>query len=387
MLIGITGAPSKGKSSFFSAATMIDVPISPRPFTTIEPNKGMTSVNVQCAEVPLGVKCNPKNSKCENGKRTIPISVLDLAGLVPGAHEGRGLGNRFLDSVRNADVLIQIVDVSGTTDLEGNPIETGNPEEEVLFLENEIDLWLSGIIKRSWPRIQGKNLDSVYSVLTGLNVSKSDIEFIVNEIGLSSERIAWKDIDINNFAREVRRITMPIVIAANKIDLPGARNNYEKLIERFPEKVIIPTYADGELALRRAAKAGLIKYSSGAQDFEIIKASEIQKVALEKIRSIITKNGGTGVQQAIDAAVFKQLGLIVVYPVSDENKYTDNFGNVLPDAIFVKKGTTALQLAEKIHTDLAKSFIYAVDAKKKIRISKDHKLNDGDIIRIVSGAR
>lgn len=387
MLIGITGAPSKGKSSFFSAATMIDVPISPRPFTTIEPNKGMTSVSVQCAEVSLGVKCNPQNSKCENGRRTIPIGLLDLAGLVPGAHEGRGLGNKFLDSIRNADVLIQIVDVSGTTDLEGNPTDSENPEDEVLFLENEIDLWLSGIIKRSWSRIQGKNLDALYSVLTGLNMSRADIEFITNRLGLSSERIAWKDSDIDNFAREVRKITMPIVIAANKVDLSNGVSNYTKLVERFPDKVIIPTYADGELALRKAAKAGLIKYVPGSSDFEIIKANDVQQKALEKIRSVMKKNGNTGVQQVIDAAVFKQLGLIVVYPVSDENKYMDNFGNVLPDAIFVRKGTTALQLAERIHTDLAKTFIYAVDAKKKIRISKDHALNDGDVIRIVSGAR
>jgi ribosome-binding ATPase YchF (GTP1/OBG family) len=385
MLIGITGAPSKGKSTFFSAATMVNVPISPRPFTTIQPNKGATYVRVDCPCKEIGTKCNPKNSKCENGKRLIPMSVVDLAGLVPGAHEGKGLGNRFLDDVRTADVLIQIVDASGKTDAEGNPIENFDPAEEIIFLENEITLWITSIIKRAWPKIKGRGTDEIASILTGLKIKKAGIERVAEKLGLPIEKINWTDEEILAFSKSIKEHAMPIVIAANKIDLPGATDKYQKLKQQFPDKIILPVYADGELALRKASERGIVKYVPGDVDFEIINASPEQKGALEKIREVMKKNNGTGVQQVIDEAVFNQLKLIVVYPVSDENKYTDHFGSVLPDAVLVKQGTTAIEFAEGIHADLAKHFIFAVDARKKLRVAKDYALKDKDIIKIVSG--
>jgi hypothetical protein len=385
MLIGISGKPSSGKSTFFSAATLLDVPISARPFTTIDPNKGITYIRVKCPCVELGVKCNPQNSQCDNGVRLIPINIIDLAGLVPGAHEGRGLGNKFLDDVRSAEVLIQVVDVSGKTDAEGVPCEHYDPAEEVKFLEREVTLWISGIIKRGWNKIKGKNIEALSSLLTGLKINESQIEHAAKNVGVSTESINWNDEEILEFSKEVRKIAMPIIIAANKIDLPGAHENYMRLKEKYPDKIIIPTYAEGELALRKAAQKNIIKYTPGDKEFEIIGGDERQKAALLKIKKIMEIYGGTGVQQTINAAVFEQLKLIIVYPVSDEHKFTDNKGNVLPDAIPLRKGATVLQLAEKIHSDLAKSFIFAIDAKKKMRVSKDHILNDGDVIRIVAG--
>ncbi|MCS7109670.1 MAG: TGS domain-containing protein, partial [Candidatus Micrarchaeota archaeon] len=225
------------------------------------------------------------------------------------------------------------------------------------------------------------------SVLTGLNISEEEIEKVAKRMSLPLERINWSDEDIFEFSKNIKREVMPIIIAANKIDLPGAKENFLRLKERFPDKLIIPTYAEGELALRKAAKNGIIKYNPGENDFLVLNANEQQKAALGKIKKVMEENNGTGVQQLIDKAVFEFLNLIVVYPVSDENKYSDNFGNILPDAILVKKGTTAIQLAEKIHTQLAKNFIYAIDAKKKIRVSKDYVLNNGDIIKIVSASR
>jgi hypothetical protein len=385
MLVGITGAPSKGKSTFFSAATMVNVPISPRPFTTIEPNKGATYVRVDCPCKGLGTKCNPKNSKCENGKRLIPMSMVDLAGLVPGAHEGKGLGNQFLDDVRTADVLIQIVDTSGKTDAEGNPTNGFDPAEEIIFLENEIVFWISNIIKRAWPKIKGKDIDAVAGTLTGLKIKKSEIEKVAEKLSLAIEKINWTDDEILLFAKTIREHAMPIVVAANKIDIPGAMENCSKLKERFPDKIILPVYADGELALRKASEKGLVKYTPGDPDFEILNATPQQKEALEKIKAVVKMNKGTGVQQVIDEAVFNQLGLIVIYPVSDEHKYTDHFGAVLPDAVLIRKGTTAVEFAGGIHADLAKNFIFAIDARKKLRVGKDHELNNGDIIKIVSG--
>lgn len=386
-LIGICGKPSTGKSTFFSAATLIDVPISARPFTTVVPNKGIAFVRAKCPCIELGTKCNPLNSRCENGTRYIPINFVDLAGLVPGAHAGKGLGNRFLDEIRQADALIQIIDVSGRTDEMGNPCRFHDPANEIIFLEEEITLWIAGIIHRAWSRIKGRDLSVLAATLSGLKITEEQIADAAARLGLPPERINWSEDDVKAFANEVRKIALPTIIAANKIDIPGARENFEQLKSKFPHKMIIPTYADGELALRRAEQKGLIKYSIGAEDFEILSGNAEQIAALEKIKKILKENHGTRVQEVLETATFKLLKLIVVYPVSDENKYTDHFDNVLPDAVLIKEGSTAMELAAHIHTDLAKNFIFAIDAKNKMRVGRDYKLKDGDIVRIVAGKR
>jgi len=393
LLIGLTGKPSGGKSTIFSALTLINIPISPRPFTTIDPNKGTAFIRSKCPCSEFGIKCNPKNSKCVNGERLIPINVVDLAGLVPGAHEGKGLGNKFLDDVRTADALIQIVDVSGKTDAEGNPCEFYDPADEIIFLENEIVYWIIGIIKRAYPKIKGKNIHSFSEILSGLKVTEDSLRNIFSKFALNTERMELNDSDIEKISRDLRERCMPIIIAANKIDIKGAKENFEKLKFKFPERTIIPTYADGELALRKAEKNGLIEYDIGANDFKMEnenkmkneKINEKQKEALEGIRKVMKEFGGTGVQTVLEKTVFDILNLIIVYPVSDESKYTDNFGNVLPDALLVKKDTTVIEFAGKIHTDLAKNFVTAIDAKTKMKLARDHVLKDGDIIRIVSG--
>ncbi|MBI4399505.1 redox-regulated ATPase YchF [Candidatus Micrarchaeota archaeon] len=387
MLIGLIGKPNAGKSTFFSASTLVDVAIANYPFTTIEPNKGITYVRVNCACKELKVTCKPNNSKCENGIRLIPIATLDVAGLVPGAHTGKGLGNKFLDDLRNADALIQVVDVSGTTDEEGKESTSYDPAKEIVFLENEIVEWTAGIIRRAWSKVKGGNRESLISLLTGLGIKKEHVEIAINQSYLTSENINWSDGDILLFSKKIREIAKPIIIAANKVDLPKSQENIEKLRKDFPNKIIYPCYAEGELALRKANEKKLIRYTPGDPDFEVIDKSmaEKQVMALGFIRNLMKRYGSTGVQEVINNAVFKQLNLIVVYPVEDENKYTNNFGAVLPDAHLIQQGSTALDLAAKIHSDLAKHFIFAVDAKNKMRVGKDYKLKNGDVIKIIAG--
>ena len=383
MLIGICGKTNTGKTTFFSAATLVDAEIADRPFATIDPNKGIGYVRTKCPCSELGVKCSPKNSKCVNGIRMIPINIIDIAGLVPGAHEGRGLGNKFLDDIRTADGTIQVIDVSGKTDQDGNPCENYDPANEIRFLEEEFTEWIVGIMKRNWGKIKGRDIDEVAKVLSGLKVPESVVREVAEEANLETERINWSDEKIRSFVLGIRK-RFPIVIAANKIDLEGADENYRRLLREFPDKKIIPTYADGELALRRAAKNGIVRYEPGDEDFEILNANSEQEKALEKIRSVMKKYGGTGVQKAIDELVFGEMKMIVVYPVADETHFTDGSGNVLPDAILVPKGTTAIQLAELIHEEIAKNFITAIDARTKMKIGRDHILKNGDVIKIVS---
>jgi len=389
MLLGIIGAPNKGKSTLFSALTMLDVAIANYPFTTIKPNHGVAYVSKRCVDSELGVKCNPKNSICMNGTRLIPIEVVDVAGLVPNAHLGKGMGNQFLNDLISADAFIQVVDVSGKTDENGNPCEKCDPAKEFKIVNNELAYWLRDIIKRHINRIE-KRSDSVAGlaeILSSFKVGEKQIEEAAEKSYLSLSGINWGDEDILSFARELLRISKPVAVAANKLDM-ASKEDLDQLKAELKDTLVIGCSGAAELTLRKAAKAGIIDYTPGATEFRIVgKPSKEQEDALNYLAEYIKKNNGTGLQQLINSVVFDLLKMIVVYPVEDENKYTDHYGNVLPDAFLVKEGTTAIELAEKIHTSLAKNMIYAVDAKKKMRVPKDYKLKDNDVIKFVSTAK
>ncbi|MFP3278854.1 MAG: redox-regulated ATPase YchF [Candidatus Micrarchaeota archaeon] len=389
MLLGIIGAPNKGKSTLFSALTMLDVAIANYPFTTIKPNHGVAYVSRKCVDSELGVKCNPKNSICMNGTRLIPIEVVDVAGLVQNAHLGKGMGNQFLNDLISADAFIQVVDVSGKTDENGNPCEKCDPAKEFKIVNDELAYWLRDIIKRHINRIE-KRSDSVAGlaeILSSFKVGEKQIEEAAERSYLSLSGINWGDEDILSFARELLRISKPVAVAANKLDM-ASKEDLDRLKAELKDTLVIGCSGAAELTLRKAAKAGIIDYTPGATEFRIVgKPSKEQEDALNYLAEYIKKNNGTGVQQLINSVVFNLLKMIVVYPVEDENKYTDHYGNVLPDAFLVKEGTTAIELAEKIHTSLAKNMIYAVDAKKKMRVPKDYKLKDNDVIKFVSTAK
>ncbi|MEM7821066.1 MAG: redox-regulated ATPase YchF [Candidatus Aenigmatarchaeota archaeon] len=379
MQIGVVGKTNTGKSSFFKAATLIDVEISNRTFVTIKPNVGIGYVTTKCPHTELKVACNPKNSQCSNGTRLIPVKILDVAGLVPGAHTGKGLGNQFLNDLVPADCLVHVVDASGTTDAEGKPTEGYDPCEDILFLENEIDLWFTDVIRRNIEKIKDKG--KATEVLAGLGIRKEHVEAAIAKTGLQPEQLA----------KELRLLSKPMIIAANKIDLTAGPTNFEKMKKMFPHMTIIPVCAEAEIALRSAAKNGLIRYVPGASEYEVpdpSKLSKDQACALEFIREkILRKWGSTGVQSCLNAAVFDVLKYMAVYPVENETKWTDKKGNVLPDVYLMPPGSTAKDLAFKIHADIGKGFLYALDARTKRRLSADYQVRQNDVISIVSAAK
>ena len=396
--IGIVGKPSCGKTSFTNAACMTDFKVGSYPFTTIDANVGVTHVRTQCACKDFDVEDNPQNSICIDGIRLVPVKLIDVAGLVPGAHEGRGMGNKFLDDVRQADVLIHIVDASGALDAEGQEVSAGayDPLDDVKFLEEEITQWMLGIITKDWRRITGRvrsegaKLDELLlEKLSGLKINRSHILKALRKSELKAESVdKWSDEEIKGFVLTLQRGAKPIIIAANKIDRPGADENYERLKEAYPDTLVIPVSALAERALKDLDKKEIIKYIPGDDDFEFLKQDDLKEAEiaqLEKIREhILKKYTGTGVQKILNSAVFEFLNMITVYPVHDASSLTDTDGNVLPDVFLVPSGTTAKEFAGHIHTDLMESFIHAIDARTNMRISDKHELKDRDVIKIVS---
>jgi ribosome-binding ATPase YchF (GTP1/OBG family) len=398
-LLGIVGKPNTGKSTFFSAATLVPVEIASYPFTTIKPNRGIGYLRTPCVHKEFDVEDNPKNSICLDGIRLVPVELIDCAGLVPGAWQGRGLGNQFLDEIRKADALIHIVDAAGATDIEGKMCKPGthDPLEDVKFLETEITMWLAQILKKDWPKLartaeSGKEgLASLLETrLSGLAIRRAHIIEVLRKTGLNAEKPTfWSDDDLMRFLDTLRSISKPMLIAANKIDLPTAEENAERLKELG--YMVIPSCAEAELALRRAAEKKLIEYRPGDCGFNIMKPEEltdVQSKALKVVQEgVLRKFGSTGVQEAINMAFFKLLNMIVVYPVEDLEHLSDHEGRVLPDAYVVPYGTTARQLAYIVHTELGESFIYAIEAHEKKRVGEDYVLKDRDVVSIVSARK
>lgn len=390
--IAVTGKPNVGKSSFFNSATLSEVEVASYPFTTIDANKAVGHVISKCPCQELNVTCSPRTSRCEEGQRLIPVELVDVAGLVPGAHEGRGLGNKFLDDLRQAKAFIHIIDASGSTDEEGRPCEAGShdPLDDVEFLEHEITMWLYGILKKNWNRLVRKSLSEKLNFARVLAEQLSGTGITLEEVAESMKIIEkdidkWTDEDIIEFLDNLLHRAKPMLIVANKADIPGAEENVHRLQDKYDN--VIPASAESELALIRASEAGLISYFPGDPDFKINepdKLSEPQLKALNYIKeNVLDKYGSTGVQQALNKVVFDILDMIVVYPVEDEHKLCDQKGNVLPDAILIPQGSKPRDLAYLVHTDIGDRFMHALDARSCRRVSSDYELENCDVISII----
>ena len=392
MLIGIVGKPNCGKSTFFKAATLADVEIGNYPFVTIKANIGVAYAKTKCVDQHFQKQCNPREGHCLNHNRFLPVQLIDVAGLVPEAYQGKGMGNEFLNDLNQADILIHIIDVSGSTNEKGELVEplSYDPSNDIKFLEKELDMWFFSILNKNWEKFsktaqleKQSVIKTITKQMSGLRVTEDIVKESLKE-EFPEELTKWTKNQIIELASSLREKTKPIIIGANKIDIKGSEKNFKKIKKEFPHYTIIPCSADSELALREATKKELIDYVPGESTFKIKeKTNKQQQQALEFIKkTILTTYKSTGVQNLIDTAIFDVLKYIPVYP--GDNKLIDKDGNLLPDCFLMKKDSTAENFAFRIHTDIGKNFIKAVNIKTKQVIGKDYKLKKDDVIEIMT---
>ena len=423
MRIGLVGKPNVGKSTTFSAMTQTPVDIANYPFTTIEPNVGVAWLPLPsvcaCSELRArreetgrlepsaeddprrGSICTPNSGSCTDHRRLVPVTLVDVAGLVPGAHEGKGRGNQFLSDLARCDALIQVVDVSGSTDIDGNPVGSGgsDPIEEHRFLVNELEEWIAGILGTGWKRGARKAqaegdralIDYAVEQLTGIGATEHHVVAGFNAVrsGHPDAYVPWDwgEAEMKSMSSAIRSELFPISVAANKADL-AMSGSWAPLAEMIGSDggVLVATSAEAELALSRASQAGLIERSPGESEFEITqegegRLSQAQRKALAAISESLVWDGG-GLVGLLSEVVFGTLSRRVAYPVQDETHWVDGDGNTLPDALLVEQGTTAKGLAYAVHSDLGDGFIRAVDARSSRVIGAEHEVQDGDVISI-----
>ena len=343
---------------------------------------------------------NPNNSKCKDGWRYIPVELIDLPGLIKDAWKGKGLGNQFLSIAAQSDALLHVVDCSGSIDASGKITEagTGDPVSDFADIEEELIMWYQKILEGNRDKVS-KNInsgtelvDAFTDLYMGIGVKKNHVIQALKISELEEKKFDDYDSqDTKQFAKILRKISKPTLIVANKIDVPGADKNFNRLRERYNEVITVPASADSELTLRRAEQQQLIKYSPGSEQFDIVNPEELndkQTNALNFIKQdIMGEYMRTGVQFAINVTVFKLLKMNAVYPVADETNLSDKKGHVLPDLILLKDGATVKDLANEIHTGLSKGLLHAKDLRYNLRLPTHYQLRDRDVISLVSATK
>jgi len=391
VVIGIVGKPNVGKSTFFKSVTLLPVKISNYPFTTVQPYIGTGYLVIDCIEKHFGIKCTPRAGICRRGKRFIPIQIIDIPGLVEEAHKGKGLGNAFLDVTRNADVLINIIDIAGTTDKEGNPVPAGSydPLEDFIWVENEIDTWFYHKIKKNLIKLyekyknEPKEIENkLIKLLASFKIKEEIFRYVLEKFNNDIIDIIKDEDKLFRFIKEIRRLGKPIVYAANKIDLHQGKIFYKKVIREYKDKVIIPTSAFVELGLRILDAEGKIEYIPLESEIEIkVNDPQVEIFVDYAKENVLKEFGSTGVQDILNVAIFNVAGFIAVWPVANEN-LADSKGRILPDVILMPKGSKVKDLALKLHTEIYEKFIVAKELKSGKILKKDDLLSHNDVIKI-----
>ncbi|KAK0735648.1 P-loop containing nucleoside triphosphate hydrolase protein [Apiosordaria backusii] len=398
-LIGLVGKPSAGKSSTLNSLTDASSKVGNFPFTTIDPQRaiGYLQIDCACTRYNLTDKCRPNYGSCVNGRRSVPIELLDVAGLVPGAHEGKGLGNKFLDDLRHADALIHVVDASGTTDAEGKVTRGYDPSVDIAWLRSEIVAWIRGNLMTKWGSIKRRHIavkatavETLQNQLSGYGSTSAVVARTLDKLGLKEPLEEWSDETIDRVVNAFTDEKFPTVIALNKIDHPDADKNIAKIAKQQDPNSIVLCSAISEIFLRKMAKQGYIRYTEGSEFVDtredliadgdpdgggLKELDEKNRNRIENLKDMVLyRFGSTGVVHVLTKAA-EILGLVPVFPVRNVATFgssgvgeSSGSKGVFRDCVLVKKGSTVGDVARKVMGDAPIAYIEGAGG---LRVAED----------------
>ncbi|KAF2758878.1 GTP-binding protein-like protein [Pseudovirgaria hyperparasitica] len=384
-LIGLVGKPSSGKSTTLNSLTDASSKVGNFPFTTIDPQRaiGYLQIPCACARYDLSAHCRPNYGSCVDGRRSVPIELLDVAGLVPGAHEGRGLGNKFLDDLRHADALIHVVDVSGCTDEEGKATRGYDPSNDIVWLRSEIVSWVLGNLMEKWGSIKRRHIavkatavETLQNQFSGYGSTSKIVARTLDKLALKEPLQDWSNATVETVVNAFIDEKFPTVIALNKIDHPDADKNIAKIAKTQPPETIVLCSAISEVFLRRLAKQGFVKYTEGSEFVDtrddllesgeddgggLKEMDEKLKQRIENLKDMVLyRFGSTGVVQLLTRAA-DLLGLVPVFPVRNVHSFgaaaSGGKEAVFRDCVLVGRGSTVGDVYRKVMGDAPMAYV------------------------------
>eukprot|EP01065_Artemidia_motanka_P019983 TRINITY_DN23904_c3_g1_i1.p1 TRINITY_DN23904_c3_g1~~TRINITY_DN23904_c3_g1_i1.p1 ORF type:complete len:880 (+),score=250.20 TRINITY_DN23904_c3_g1_i1:88-2727(+) len=401
-VVGLVGKPSAGKSTLFNAATGDDraARVAPHPFTTIDPNVGEGYAPCPSPHRDHGVpdeECAALHGLLagERAARFVPIQVRDVAGLVPGAYQGRGKGNQFLDDLVDADVLIQVVDASGTTDAEGNakdgsakgaPGRTADVSEEVHWVRAEIHQWIYGNLRRRWESLR-KRPQRLPVMFSGYHATEAVVLMAAERAGLEvsgpQALLSWTPQMLHLLVAHFIRLRFPVLVAMNKLDLASTAANVAAARRKLPHEAIAAISAHTETELVRLRREGCVRYTVGAPPVGELPGD---------VRQFLEANQwSSGVPEALATAVALR-PCVRVFPVTN-TATLDAFGQgPLAHCLLLRPGSSAEDLYRVLKRKrmLDGDFIRSVTrspAGAEAPIKKDATLPQDAVIRIMTNRK
>lgn len=349
LTIGIVGLPNVGKSTLFNALTKNDVLAANYPFATIEPNVGVVGVPDQRLSVLAGIF---------SSERELPatVSFVDIAGIVKGASEGAGLGNKFLANIRESDAICQVIRVFNDPDVvhvDGRV----SPKDDMETINTELILADLQTLEKAIPRLQKE------ARLNKERAAVLEAAEQANEV-LSAGRTVFEAGLDPELLRELWLLTAKPFLYVFNVDADELTN----------------TDLQDELkALVAPAEAVFLDAKTEADLVELDDAE-----ALELLQSIGMTESGLA---TLARVAFDTLGLQTYLTAGPKESR----------AWTIRKGATAPEAAGVIHTDFQKGFIKAevisfddlvaagsvVEARAKGRArmeGKDYVMADGDVV-------
>lgn len=319
--IGIIGLPNVGKSSLFKALTRKQVAIADYPFTTIEPNVGVVAVPDERLE---------KIFSLSGSAKMLPaiVEFVDIAGLVKGAHQGEGLGNKFLSHIREVDALVHLVRCFGD-----NP----TPDQDIAIINLELimaDLEaVNKHLEALRPKVRGQQKEAITEAVIVEKVKK------ILEQGKLANQL---EID-----KEEKIIIKNLNLLTLKPQLVVYNVGENSLLSRSGEK------SGGEVEISAKLEAELADLTT----------EEIKELGYQQ----------TGLDQLIKAA-YQVLDLITFYSFNAKECH----------AWSIKRGSKAPRAAGTIHTDFERGFIKAevINSEELLRAGSWQQAKDKGLLRL-----